>query len=753
VVRFSERSIVCCNDIILSTILFYYIHNTLYTAHIEQKTMNNNINNSLINNGIGEMYNGIDDNHDYFDHSESRFLPDLNKSNWKQIRRNDPATKYIYIRFDDEDSFVFDIDWESEGRYFSSNTSLKHVVLYELRSHSISDRLCHLFRGLAQNRSIEKLDIHDSDIKDNSWLPLLWPLFENNNNLHSFEVQDCSIECAHTDFFNVLARTMERCSKTSLREFIMVQNDIDSPESMIDIIQSLNMHQNIEVLGMQSGNNQGGEGVWKALGNLLKCSSKLRKINLNNTRIKDKQISDIADGLIRNKSLSHISMMENTEITAAGWQTFLKKAISIPQLTKLDTSYNNIDDEGIVILGEWIKRSKPKILDISANEEVSTTGWWRFAMDLPSCCVNINLSDNKIDDVGLIQLGRVIKESATLKVLDLSSNETATSHGWSRILSDVCIHNSALERLSLYSTDIDNDCLVTLASWMTNNSRLKYLDVASNEQVSLDGWLAFFGVLHNSNSGLETLDISNNQLSFTPFIDVQEGLGIIVKTLQLLSTMVNSLGSLRSMKTLDLSSSLVSIPSWNWADSLANILHNQSCDLESLSLSHNDIEDAGVISFSAALANNNSLRELKLNGSISVISDLGWGALTKALCDMSSIEATYTSNHTLHCVSGEDDDDDNDIPFALEELLYINKYNTESEAARQKIIKYHMLKDDGIDVGVFIGMELNKLPSAISWMVRERDDIGLSVLYQLCKSLPFLFESNLKVAGLKRKRE
>ena len=525
---------------------------------------------------------------------------------------------------------------------------------------------------------------------------------------------------------------------------------------MIDIIQSLNMHQNIEVLGMQSGNNQGGEGVWKALGNLLKCSSKLRKINLNNTRIKDKQISDIADGLIWNKSLSHISMLGNIEITAAGWQTFLKKAISIPQLTKLDVSYNNIDDEGIVILGEWIKRSQPKILDISDNEKVSATGWWRFAMDLPSCCVNINLSDNKIDDVWLIQLGRVIKESATLNVLNLSSNETVTSHGWSGFLSDVCIHNSALVRLSLYSTDIDNDCLVTLASWMTNNSRLKYLDLASNEQVSLDGWLAFFGVLHNTNSGLETLDISNNHLSSAPFMDVQEGLGIIVKTLQLVSTMVNSLGSLRSMKTLDLSSSLVSLPSSsNWADSLATILHNQSCDLESLSLSHNDIEDAGVNSFSAALANNNSLRELKLNGSISVISDLGWGALTKALCDMSSIEATYTSNHTLHCVSGEDDDDDDDddIPFALEGLLYINKYNTESEAARQKIIKYHMLKDDGIDVGVFIGMELNKLPSAVSWMGRERDDIGLSVLYQLCKSLPCLFESNLKVAGLKRKRE
>ena len=718
--------------------------------------MNNSLydNNFITNNGIGDIDNDFDDDHI----RETRVLPDLDKSIWEQVKRNNPNTKYIYIRFDDDDSFIFDIDWESEGRYFSSNTSLKHVVLYEVRSYSISDRVCHLFRGLAQNRSIEKVDIHYSDIKDNSWLTLLWPLFQQNNNLHSFEVQDCNIECDYTNNIrsnNVLAGTMLCCNKTALKEFIMAQNVIDSPESMIDIIQSLAWHQNIEVLDMSS-NNQGGEGVWKTLGNLLKCSSKLRKINLNYTRIEGKQISDIVDGLIWNKSLTHVSMIENTEITAAGWQTFLKNAINIPQLTKLDVSYNNIDDEGITVLSEWIKRTQPKILDISVNEEVSATGWWMFAMDLPSCCVNINLSDNKIDDVGLIQLGRVIKESATLKVLDLSSNETATSHGWSRILSDVCIHNSALVRLSLYSTDIDNDCLVTLASWMTNNSRLKYLDLASNEQVSLDGWLAFFGVLHDTNSGLETLDISNNQISLSsaPFMDVQEGFGIIVKTLQLVSTMVNSLGSLRSMKKLDLSSSLVSLPSWNWAGSLANILHNQSCDLESLSLTHNDIEDEGVISFSAALANNNSLRELKLNGSISVISDLGWGALTKALCDMSSIEATYTSNHTLHCVSSEDDDDDDDMPYSLEELLYINKYNTTSKAAREKIIKYHMLKDDGIDVGVFIDMELNKLPSAVLWMGRGKDGIGLSVIYQLCKSLPCLFESNLKVAiTLKRKRE
>ena len=55
-----------------------------------------------------------------------------------------------------------------------------------------------------------------------------------------------------------------------------------------------------------------------------------------------------------------------------------------------------------------------------------------------------------------------------------------------------------------------------------------------------------------------------------------------------------------------------------------------------------------------------------------------------------------------------------------------------------------MIKDDVVNVEPFLEMELNELPCAISWL--GRDDIGLSVLYKLCKSLPDLFKkSKMKV--------
>ena len=161
---------------------------------------------------------------------------------------------------------------------------------------------------------------------------------------------------------------------------------------------------------------------------------------------------------------------------------------------------------------------------------------------------------------------------------------------------------------------------------------------------------------------------------------------------------------------------------------------------------------------SNALADNNRLHELRLaNSRHGLISERGWSALANVLCDRTSINAAYASNHTLHEVLKDEEDEGNDmnaIPDDLSKLLDRNKLYTKSEAARVKIIKCILFKDDGdIDVNVFVGMELNEIPSAMSWMGMEKDDIGLSVLYQLSKSLPCLFESNLKVVGVKRKRE
>jgi len=123
-----------------------------------------------------------------------------------------------------------------------------------------------------------------------------------------------------------------------------------------------------------------------------------------------------------------------------------------------------------------------------------------------------------------------------------------------------------------------------------------------------------------------------------------------------------------------------------------------------------------------------------------------WREMSNTICNPSSIETVLSSNHTLIDLSEN---------LGLECLLRLNALPSKREVVRQKIIQYHMFPrgyfDDEtssetpsvVNVDAFVGMELNVLPTAISWI--GRDDIGLSVLYRLCQSLPELFESNLKV--------
>ena len=74
-----------------------------------------------------------------------------------------------------------------------------------------------------------------------------------------------------------------------------------------------------------------------------------------------------------------------------------------------------------------------------------------------------------------------------------------------------------------------------------------------------------------------------------------------------------------------------------------------------------------------------------------------------------------------------------------------------AEVARQKILKYHFHNREK-NAEEFVGMELEVLPRAISWVGRKVD--GLALLYNLLQSMPTLFdfESKAKAVNGKRKR-
>jgi hypothetical protein len=78
--------------------------------------------------------------------------------------------------------------------------------------------------------------------------------------------------------------------------------------------------------------------------------------------------------------------------------------------------------------------------------------------------------------------------------------------------------------------------------------------------------------------------------------------------------------------------------------------------------------------------------------------------------------------------------------------LKINKENSNSQAARIKIIKTHF-SGSKIKTQAFTSMEIGVLPAAIAWMGRDDESSkimigsGINILFSFLKSTPLVCES------------
>ena len=87
----------------------------------------------------------------------------------------------------------------------------------------------------------------------------------------------------------------------------------------------------------------------------------------------------------------------------------------------------------------------------------------------------------------------------------------------------------------------------------------------------------------------------------------------------------------------------------------------------------------------------------------------------KDLCNTSSVNATYLSNHTLKAVTSDH------LPADLSSLIELNNNRDKELVAVQKILRYH----PHLDMEPFLEWDLKVLPLAVSWFDRAR---GLSKL-------------------------
>ena len=167
---------------------------------------------------------------------------------------------------------------------------------------------------------------------------------------------------------------------------------------------------------------------------------------------------------------------------------------------------------------------------------------------------------------------------------------------------------------------------------------------------------------------------------------------------------------------------------------LSTSLQSERCCLEKLRFGHMSIGDDTSERFARALVGNKKLRILHLFGEEeeTSITAAGWSALSKVLCDTSSVNATYFSNHTIEELWEQPDPKhyDYDVLSEYEDIvgkdLYLlpelNRIHPQ-HAAICKILMSHKY----LDINPLLNLNLKCLPLVIAWYERAKPCLAFTV--------------------------
>ena len=257
----------------------------------------------------------------------------------------------------------------------------------------------------------------------------------------------------------------------------------------------------------------------------------------------------------------------------------------------------------------------------------------------------------------------------------------------------------------LNSYNVDDDGVSCIGDALSVNRSLKYLDLNWNEEITLEGWQGFASNLNAPNNTLRQIIVSQCRID-------DEGARVI-----------------------------------------ATALAEKTC-VTVLDMSENSITPIGLMSiFTVLLQNKPSLEKLILDDNEireEDLTDTEWSVLSLALCDSSSINSTYSSNHNFRTLQiWNNNRAQEGIPEDIVTLLRMNKNDDKAKVAHQKILKHHF---SGGDAGMgSTGVPETLLPFVIEWMGRYKH--GYSAIHNLVRGTPTLFGvGENSQPGMKRKR-
>ena len=305
----------------------------------------------------------------------------------------------------------------------------------------------------------------------------------NNDLLEALEcLKECKVEHdkPHQTIFGAVGSSL-KLENVDLRSLLL--DDADAVALVLGEI--IKNNSTIRKLNLSS-NCIGDEGCG-ALAEGIQINDTLTELNLHCNEVGDAGCAKLAQSFNSNSALTNLNLSAN-RIGDDGVAALAKALETNPTLSVLDLSQNDIGNDGLIKLARSIASNLALTsLHLSANS-ISDSGVAALAEAIKtnSTIAELDLSENRIGDNGCVALAKRMV-SSTLNILNLSSNKIG--NGSSTALADLIRKHLMLKNLNLSRNKIDDVGADTLAKAVEEevetNSSLEVLNLSYNNISSL----------------------------------------------------------------------------------------------------------------------------------------------------------------------------------------------------------------------------------------------------------------------------
>ena len=232
-----------------------------------------------------------------------------------------------------------------------------------------------------------------------------------------------------------------------------------------------------------------GTEAWERLGYIIGNNTIIQELKLLGRR--DLDVGEVFLGLQLNQHIQKLVFYGIDLRDTVKMNSLAPFLCNNPVLKKIDLSNCNLNSDGVNILAEALSNRLRDTLE------------------------NINLSENDFRTAHLDSLTTVLAKCRRLKLLSLNSNGIGEMGCLSIANLLKSTESSNIGHVDLSGNAIDSQCAILLAESLTNNTKMKTLQLWGNKLITAKGWEAMLKLVCDSSS-IEAVKTSNHILHNIP---------------------------------------------------------------------------------------------------------------------------------------------------------------------------------------------------------------------------------------------